>query len=572
MPTARFSIVATLALLLFAPPSTAAPVVRPAEVTLTIVITVGPSEVEVTGTTQVSVDEDLRTLVFAADGFNIGTVVVPVTGSTIISNLSINHWGFGAGTLSFNGVANQVPGEACPGLNPQVGEACNAGVGFGGAFPLTGTLYVNIIPNIVVIPLNFNAARIGQGGSTNLPFIIDAAAWSTAGGAVDAGTGINEVEGPLQIDRISLVSPTYINAIGNLASGTAEGPAWRFDIAFLDGLPIPSFLLGRDTDQDGVLDEDDNCPFVSNAGQEDLDLDGPGDVCDVCPADFDPNQEDLDRNGVGDACNDLEDPDGDDLADPFDNCPFTANPGQLDTDGDGVGDHCDNCVRDPNPEQGNADGDPRGDVCDYACADGLDNDGDGFTDFPADYGCVAPGFPREDPECRDGIDNDGDGHIDFDDPGCKGSVNPEEDPACDDGLDNDGDGLVDWPQDPGCPTSAGRFETLECDDNYDNDHDGRKDADDLGCHDRSSASESPACSDGIDNEANPDGRIDFDGGAYAGLPLEFQTAPDPECQGDAWRVGEANDCGLGPELAIVLPLLSAWRRRKGRGVSPPQAA
>jgi len=49
-----------------------------------------------------------------------------------------------------------------------------------------------------------------------------------------------------------------------------------------------------------------------------------------------------------------------------------------------------------------------------ACADGLDNDGDGLTDHPEDPGCAAPEWEAESAACQDGLDNDGDGAIDFD--------------------------------------------------------------------------------------------------------------------------------------------------------------
>lgn len=49
------------------------------------------------------------------------------------------------------------------------------------------------------------------------------------------------------------------------------------------------------------------------------------------------------------------------------------------------------------------------------------------------------------PACSDGLDNDGDGHADFPaDPGCAQATSDDEAPACDDELDNDGDGGVDW--------------------------------------------------------------------------------------------------------------------------------
>jgi predicted phosphodiesterase len=62
------------------------------------------------------------------------------------------------------------------------------------------------------------------------------------------------------------------------------------------------------------------------------------------------------------------------------------------------------------------------------CSDGLDNDGDGATDYPDDIGCKSPAWPMENPECSDGIDND-DG----------------DDPAL---ADWDGAGL--GPRDPHC--------------------------------------------------------------------------------------------------------------------------
>jgi len=49
-----------------------------------------------------------------------------------------------------------------------------------------------------------------------------------------------------------------------------------------------------------------------------------------------------------------------------------------------------------------------------ACANGIDDDGDGLVDFPADPGCQSFDSTRENPQCQDGIDNDGDGGIDFD--------------------------------------------------------------------------------------------------------------------------------------------------------------
>jgi arylsulfatase A-like enzyme len=74
----------------------------------------------------------------------------------------------------------------------------------------------------------------------------------------------------------------------------------------------------------------------------------------------------------------------------------------------------DNCPDVPNPSQADADSDGLGDVCDAACGNGVDDDGDGGTDYPADVGCSSATAATESPRCQDGIDNDGDLRVDYD--------------------------------------------------------------------------------------------------------------------------------------------------------------
>src|SRR3989344_4865546 len=92
-----------------------------------------------------------------------------------------------------------------------------------------------------------------------------------------------------------------------------------------------------DSDNDGINDGADNCILVSNANQADLDDDGVGDVCDD-DRDNDnlPNDEDPFPNDV--------DGDSDGVNDNLDNCPSVSNANQADFDNDGIGDVCDNDI------------------------------------------------------------------------------------------------------------------------------------------------------------------------------------------------------------------------------------
>ena len=99
-----------------------------------------------------------------------------------------------------------------------------------------------------------------------------------------------------------------------------------------------------------------------------------------------------------------------------------------------------------------------------ACQNGIDDDHDGYTDFPDDPGCDSPDDPSEKTPrlaCDDGIDNDGDGKIDMLDPGCPFPHATYEDPPCDDGIDNNGDGKIDF-DDPNCTREWPYWEKTTC--------------------------------------------------------------------------------------------------------------
>ncbi|MEZ4239738.1 MAG: hypothetical protein R3F59_26995 [Myxococcota bacterium] len=99
--------------------------------------------------------------------------------------------------------------------------------------------------------------------------------------------------------------------------------------------------------------------WVDQAGDcDDADPRVPDDV-DLCD-----DGVDNDCDGTVDGPDCWRDTDGDGIPDDEDLCPELADQGTADRDDDGVGDRCDNCDHDYNPDQADADGDGRGDVCD----------------------------------------------------------------------------------------------------------------------------------------------------------------------------------------------------------------
>ncbi|MDW5289538.1 OmpA family protein [Formosa sp. PL04] len=143
---------------------------------------------------------------------------------------------------------------------------------------------------------------------------------------------------------------------------------------------------GKDTDKDGIYDNDDACPDVFGLaifnGCPDTDGDGIQDSQDACPNEAGPAE--------FDGCPDT---DGDGIPDPIDACPLIAGPiefdGCPDTDGDGIPDVLDGCPEIPGPIENNG--------CPWPDADG-DGIPDNIDECPEIPGTVANNGCPELPE------------------------------------------------------------------------------------------------------------------------------------------------------------------------------
>jgi len=202
--------------------------------------------------------------------------------------------------------------------------------------------------------------------------------------------------------------------VGPLPVGETTIRPLCIDIRWGVGLPC------GDPDEDGICQQDDNCDFVFNPGQEDTDHDGVGDVCDNCPTDKNEDQDDRDFDGIGDACDKHF-------------CTPTVDETEICDDKDN---DCDGRV-DNVPEQG------------LVCATGLPGAcAQGSMRCLGGELICAPTNTEERLETCDLIDNDCDGQIDEDLINDCGTCGPKPIDICDN-QDNDCDGQT--AEDAVCP-------------------------------------------------------------------------------------------------------------------------
>ncbi|MGH0033787.1 MAG: PEP-CTERM sorting domain-containing protein [Myxococcota bacterium] len=200
----------------FPEPAEALFVSRPVDATLTIAIP-GVEPFNLTSAGHVSVEVGTGSIAVPAALVTLpSATIVPVTTTTAIASVTATHLANQAGTFSWGGA--NLSGELCP---PAADSACVGGTGFGGQLALSGTVAVHIIPDIVVIPIDLDNARIGQGGAVSTPLSFDAAPWTTGAGQVRTASGTFLLSGTNDLgsvpNQLTLVTPTYVSAVGFIA-------------------------------------------------------------------------------------------------------------------------------------------------------------------------------------------------------------------------------------------------------------------------------------------------------------------------------------------------------------------
>ena len=166
-----------------------------------------------------------------------------------------------------------------------------------------------------------------------------------------------------------------INGIGNTTITATQLANSRYKSASISA--VFRVLVG-DSDGDGLIDSQDNCPTVANPDQADNDQDGVGNVCDNCVDRNNPFQVDTDADGYGDVCDEF---------------PNDASE-NADSDGDGIGNNADT----------DDDNDNWSDTIEIACGTNPTDSADKPIDSDNDG----------DPDCLD-PDDDNDGYLDTED-------------------------------------------------------------------------------------------------------------------------------------------------------------
>ena len=279
------------------------------------------------------------------------------------------------------------------------------------------------------VGMSFTNPEVDFGGMTNQNITADIENTTTTNFQIPIGAGIRFDLSPLVYvsaeasSRIPLTD--YLEGISSSAN-----PDKNDSYQFI-GMNI-GFRIGArdDSDGDGIIDSEDNCPEIPGIelfdGCPDSDADGIMDSEDSCP------------NVAGilkfSGCPDT---DGDGIIDKEDTCPEVAGldifKGCPDTDGDNIPDNEDECPADA--------GLPANNGCPI-----LDSDNDGFVDSEDD----CPETPGTIKGCPD---TDNDGFVDVNDacPTIPGTMN-----GC---PDSDGDGLADnidaCPNQPGLAANKG---------------------------------------------------------------------------------------------------------------------
>ena len=275
--------------------------------------------------------------------------------------------------------------------------------------------------------INFNAFGTSTGTVTSGNLQANIGVTGTITGLISGGTVDSSgytLSGQLTTNICPSLGTTFSFILQGQCSVNGAPVPIRLSSFSITGSPI---ILGNyfgvvncnipnttDTDGDGVLDTEDNCPLVANPEQTDTDGDDIGNACDQdddndgfedtvdnCPLVANQDQADFDNDGIGDACDD--DRDGDGVLNGDDNCPAVANPEQTDTDGDDIGNACDqdddndgfedtvdNCPLVANQDQADFDNDGIGDACD---------DETSLTVFKNQGQCIA--FVNNNPEDAD---------------------------------------------------------------------------------------------------------------------------------------------------------------------------